>query len=216
MGIVRFNRIFSTDAPETGSVAVEAALALIGADHRIEDVPYDDLQSGPNPLAQVPALRLPTGELMTESLAILIWLADAHPEARLAPAIDSPARPTFLRWIAFVSAAIYAHYWARDFPARVVTDARAQAEIKARLEARIASGWGAMEAGIEPGAYLLGDRISVLDLYVTVVSRWTPREALHQRIAPRIGKVVRRVEADPRLAALWAERFPLWAGVNRC
>ena len=142
-------------APETGSVAVEAALALIGADHRIEDVPYDDLQSGPNPLAQVPALRLPTGELMTESLAILIWLADSHPEARLAPAIDSPARPTFLRWMAFVSAAIYAHYWARDFPARVVTDARAQAEVKTRLEARIAGGWGVMEAGIEPGAYLL-------------------------------------------------------------
>jgi GST-like protein len=50
----------------------------------------------------------------------------------------------------------------------------------------------------------------VLDLYVTVVSRWTiSRKALHGAIAPRLGAVVRRVEGDPRLASLWASRFPL-------
>jgi GST-like protein len=195
----------------TGSVAVEAALTLLGADYRVENVPEAQLGSIPNPMAQVPALVLPSGELMTESAAILIWLADAHPAARLAPAADSPLRPAFLRWMAFVSAAIYAHYWARDFPVRVVKDPAAQAEVKASLNARIAHGWGVMEAGTTPGRYLLGDEISVLDVYVTVVSRWTPRQALHERIAPKIGEVVRRVEADPRLAALWAERFPLRA-----
>lgn len=193
----------------TGSVAVEAALTLLGADYRVENVPEARLGSIPNPMAQVPALQLPSGELMTESAAILIWLADAHLAARLAPAIDSPLRPAFLRWMAFVSAAIYAHYWARDYPSRLVKDPEAQAEVKASLEARIAHSWGVMEAGITPGRYLVGDEITVLDVYVTVVSRWTPRRALHERIAPRIGEVVRRVEAEPRLAALWAERFPL-------
>jgi GST-like protein len=196
---------------DTGSVAVEAALTLLGADYRVENIPEAQLGSIPNPMAQVPALLLPSGELMTESAAILIWLADAHPAARLAPAIDSPLRPAFLRWMAFVSAAIYAHYWARDFPVRLVKDPGAQAEVKASLKARIAHGWGVMEAGITPGRYLLGDEISVLDVYVTVVSRWTSRQALHERIAPRIGEVVRRVETDPRLATLWAERFPLRA-----
>jgi GST-like protein len=193
----------------TGSVAVEAALTLAGVDYRVENVTEERLGSIPNPLAQVPALQLPSGELITESLAILIWLADAHPVARLSPATASPLRPAFLRWMAFVSSAIYAHYWARDFPVRLVQDAGAQAEVKASLNARIAHGWGVMEAGLAPGRFLLGDEITVLDLYVTVVSRWTPRQALHERIAPRIGEVVRRVEADPRLSALWAERFPL-------
>jgi GST-like protein len=195
----------------TGSVAVEATLTLLGVDYRVENVPETQLGSIPNPMAQVPALMLPGGELMTESAGILIWLADAHPAAHLAPAIDSPLRPAFLRWMAFVSAAIYAHYWARDFPVRVVKDPAAQAEVKASLNARIAHGWEVMEAGITSGRYLVGDEISVLDVYVTVVSRWTPRKALHERIAPKIGEVVRRVEADPRLAALWAERFPLRA-----
>lgn len=195
----------------TGSVAVEAALTLLGADYRVENVPEEQLGSIPNPMAQVPALLLPGGELVTESAAILVWLADAHPAARLAPAIDSPLRPAFLRWMAFVSSAIYAHYWARDFPSRLVKDPAAQVEVKASLNARIAHGWGVMEAGVNAGRYLLGDETTVLDVYVTVVSRWTPRQALHERIAPKIGEVVRRVEADPRLATLWAERFPLRA-----
>jgi GST-like protein len=196
----------------SGAVAVEAALTLIGLPYQVVETTTGDPDGSPGtPYGQVPALRLPGGEVMTESAAILVWLADSHPAARLSPAWDAPARPAFLRWMAFVSAQIYAHYWARDFPVRVVKDAAAQAEVKASLNARIAHGWGVVEAGITPGRYLLGDELTVLDLYVTVVSRWTPRQALHEQIAPRLGEVVRRVESDPRLATLWAERFALKA-----
>ena len=46
-----------------------------------------------NPMEQLPALLLPNGELMTESAAILIHLADSHPASRLSPPIDdSPMR----------------------------------------------------------------------------------------------------------------------------
>jgi len=60
----------------------------------------------------------------------------------------------------------------------------------------------------EPAPYLLGEKISMLDLYVTVVSRWTPRRRRFYRVAPRMAQVVRRVDADPRLAEFWAARFP--------
>ena len=96
----------------TGSVPVEATLLLLGE-------PYELLQPAPsekpaagdlseaemarvNPMQQVPALILPNGELMTESAAILIHLADSHPLARLAPAPDDPGRPAFLRWMGMV------------------------------------------------------------------------------------------------------------------
>ena len=62
-------------------------------------------------LRQMPALILPSGELMTESAAILIWLADAYPAARPLAAVRQPRGvPAFLRWMqAFVgAAAIYA------------------------------------------------------------------------------------------------------------
>jgi len=162
-------------------------------------------------MAQVPALVLPSGEMMTESAAILIWLADAYPAGALAPPAASAQRPAFLRWMAFVSSAIYALYWVKDDPSRLMAGEAAQGEIRARLAERIAHCWSVMEAALDPAPFLLGEAMSVLDLYVTVVSRWTPRKALHEVVAPGIGGVVRRVEADPRLAALWTERFPLRA-----
>jgi GST-like protein len=193
-----------------GNVAVEAALTLIGAPYRVVDTGATGPKRPPATItAQVPVLELPSGEIMTESAAILIWLADAYPIARLAPAIDSPMRPAFLRWMTFVAASIYALYWVKDDPARVVDGEAAKAQVKARLAERIVRGWALMEAGITPGTWLLGGEITVLDLYVTVVSRWTPRPRLHSQIAPKIAGVVRRVEAHPRLAALWAERFPI-------
>ncbi len=193
-----------------GNVAVEAALTLIGAPYQVIDTGAKGPERPPATItAQVPVLELPTGEIMTESAAILIWLADAYPAAGLSPPVDSPLRPAFLRWMAFVSSSIYALYWIRDVPARVVDGEVAQAQVKARLMDRILRGWALMEAAITPGTWLLGEDLTVLDIYVTVVSRWTPRPRLHGQIAPRIGEAVRRVESHPRLVPFWAERFPL-------
>lgn len=199
-------------AAGSGSVAVEAALTLIGAPYGVKKPAGRTPPFGGQftPVGQVPGLVTPAGELITESAAILIWLAETHPEARLAPGAGDSKRAAFLRWMSFISANIYAHYWARDFPVRVVDSRTGQKQVRARLEARIADCWGVMEAGLKPtGPYLLGETLTVLDIYATVVGRWTPRKALHETIAPKIGAVIRRIESEPRLAELWAERFPL-------
>ena len=205
-------------APGSGAVAVEAALTLLGRPYEVvESAPFDnpadaEALAAINPMRQVPALALPSGELMTESAAILTWLADAHPAARLAPALEAPTRPAFLRWMAYVSAQIYALYWIRDDLSRLGADKAHEAVIDARTAERIAHCWGQMEAQVTPGAWLLGEDLSILDVYVTVVSRWTPRRRRFYEVAPRMGEVVRRLDADPRLADLWARRYPFEAG----
>lgn len=213
-------RLYS--AAGTGGVAVEAALTLMGQPfERIEATsfsagdPGGDAALAANPMRQVPALVLPGGEVMTESAAILMRLTELHPEARLAPAPHATQRPAFLRWMNFVSSAIYAHYWLKDDPTRLVSDPALHADLNARLEARITDCWAVMEAGCGPGAYILGDDISVLDLYVAVVSRFRPRRQRFYAAAPRLGEAVRRVDADPRLAPLWAQRYPFEPGWDR-
>lgn len=57
--------------------------------------------------------------------------------------------------------------------------------------------------------------MSVLDLYVTVVSRWGPRRVRFYEAAPKMAEVVKRVDADPRLAEFWAKRFPFFDGWER-
>ena len=203
----------------SGSVPVEATLLLLGQPYAVVEAPTWEgaaeqaKVAGVNPLKQIPTLVTADGETITESAAILIWLADRHPEAGLAPAVDSPLRAQFLRWMVFVPAAIYSLFWVRDDPSRLVgPDAAQQAAVKAATAERIAECWAVMERQLTPGRYLLGDALTVLDLYVAVVSRWGPRRRRFYAVAPRMGGVVRRVDADPRLAAFWEARFPFVEG----
>jgi GST-like protein len=206
-------------APGSGATPVHAALTLIGAPVDVIDVaPWkseaERAKLAPvNAMRQVPLLVLPSGELMTESAAILIWLGDRHVEAGLAPAVDDPRRAQYLRWMSFVSSAIYSMFWTRDMPSRLAADAQAEAVILARTADRIAECWRNMDAQLARGTpYLLGERIGMLDLYVTVVSRWSPQRVRFYREAPRMAEVVRRVDAEPSLAEFWASRFPFTPG----
>jgi GST-like protein len=212
--------------PGTGAVAVEAALTIAGEPYELIDAPTEadlDKVLNANPMRQVPALTFPAnvpggGETMTESAAILLRIAETHPASRLAPGIDDPLRGAFLRWASFVSSAIYAHYWLKDDPGRLVPDQGLHQVVNERLEQRLLTCWAIMErgvAGYAPAPYILGQDLTVLDLYVTVVSRFRPRRQRFYTVAPRLGEVVRRIDADPRLTALWAARYPMVGAWDR-
>jgi GST-like protein len=208
-------------AAGSGSVPVEAAMTLLGLPFTVVegatwsgDAEILARVGAVNPMKQLPALVTPGGEIVTESAALLIWLADRHPASRLSPGLDDPRRAQFLRWMSFIPASIYSMFWVRDDPTRLVPEALGQT-VKDRTAERIADCWAMMDAQVEPGRYLLGDELTVLDLHVAVVSRWTPRRKRFYRQAPKMTPVVRRVDADPRLAQFWAARFPFddgWEG----
>lgn len=201
-------------AKGSGSVPIEATLTLLSLPYEVveaatwEGEAEREAVAKVNPMRQVPALVLASGEVMTESAAILLWLAEQYPEQRLAPAAGDPRRAAYLRWMVYIPASIYSLYWIRDDPSRLAADAAAEALIQQRTTERIAECWRIMEAQVSPGGYLLGDELSVLDLYVTVVSRWGPRRKRFYEEAPKMAEVVRRVDRDPRLAQKSARRFP--------
>ncbi|WP_425430350.1 glutathione S-transferase family protein [Caulobacter mirabilis] len=208
----------------SGSVPVEAAMTLIGLDHEVvegatweHDPEVLERVRRVNPMVQIPTVVLPSGEILTESGAILVWLADNHPEARLAPPVGHPLRGQFLRWMTFIPASIYSMFWVRDVPSRLAgPDPEAGERVKRATAERIADCWRMMDEQIAPaGDYLLGDAPSVLDLYVTVVSRWGPGRNRFYREAPKMTPIVKRVDADPRLKAFWADRFPFEPGWER-
>lgn len=205
-------------AAGSGSVPVEATMRLLGLPYEVrEAVTWEspaeaDKVAAVNPMRQVPAVVFPGGEVMTESAAILLRLTEMHPDAGLAPGVDDPRRAQFLRWMVFLPAAIYPMFWVRDVPSRLADTPEGEQAILSRTADRIADCWRMMEAQVEPGRYTLGEEMTVLDIYVTVMSRWTPRRRRFHEVAPRLGEVVRRVDADPRLTAFWNERFPFEEG----
>ena len=193
---------------------MEAALALLGVPYTlVEGATWASDEARErvapvNAMRQIPTLVLPDGEVMTESAAILIYLADLYTGARLAPAPDAPIRRQFLRWMLHVSSAIYSLHWIKPDVARIGAPREARQAVVDAVHDRIAFCWGHMDAQLQPGRYLLGDELTVLDLYVTVVSRFGPWRERFCEVAPRMAPAVRRVDADPRLAAFWRARFP--------
>jgi GST-like protein len=202
----------------SGSIPIEATLTLLGIPYEVvEAVTWVDEAArkrvaAVNPMRQVPALVLPSGEIMTESAAILIYLADLHPEARLAPAIGDPNRAQYLRWMLYVSSSIYSLFWIKGDPMRIAAGKEDAPRVIDRVHDRIADCWRRMDEQIKPGRYILGDELSVLDLYVTVISRFGPWRTRFYRTAPKMGEIVRRVDADPRLQDFWARRYPFEEG----
>lgn len=201
-------------AAASGSVAVEAALTLLGQRYDlIEGATWAEPDarervSVVNPMRQIPTLVLGSGEVMTESAAILIHLADSHPEARLAPPLDDPRRAAFLRWMLYVSSAIYALHWIKPDVTRIGAPPSARSAVVDAVHDRIAFCWAHMDGQITPARFLLGESITVLDLYVATVSRFGPWRERFAEAAPGLAAVVQRVDEDPRLAPLWAARFP--------
>jgi GST-like protein len=212
------NELTLYGAAGSGSIAVEAALTLLNMPYKlVEAVTWDDEQarervSAVNPMRQVPALVYPDGEVMTESAAILIDLADRHPRSLLAPPPNDPARRQFLRWMIYVSSAIYSLYWIKPDVTRIGAAPEAAKAVIDAVHERIAFCWKNMDSQLSPAAYLLGNDLGVLDIYVTVVSRFGPWRERFYESAPKIAAVVRRVDGDPRLFEFWAKRFPFDTG----
>jgi GST-like protein len=202
-------------AQASGSIAVEAALTLLGVPYElIEGATWAepsarDRVAPVNAMRQVPTLVLPGGEIMTESAAILIDLADRYPDARLAPRPTDPRRRQYLRWMVYVSSAIYSLHWIKPDVRRIGAPEQSRESVVDAVHERIAFCWRHMDGQLSPGRFLLGDELGVLDLYVTVVSRFGPWRERFYEVAPRMAPVVRRVDSEPRLAAFWRDRFPL-------
>lgn len=200
-------------AAGSGSVAVEAALTLLGQPFEVleaatwEQPEARERVAAANPMRQVPALVFPSGEVMTESAAILIDLADRNPRARLAPPVDDSLRRQFLRWMVYVSSAIYSLHWIKPDVSRIGAPSSSALDVVDAIHDRIAFCWSVMDSELEPAPYLLGEELSVLDLYVAVISRFGPWRKRFYEVAPALTPAIRRVDGDPRLAELWSRRF---------
>lgn len=194
-----------------GSAIVEACFALAGIACRVEEVNHEEPGLGRdrlltlNPLGQVPTLVIPDGTVMTESAAIALHVADVAPEAGLMPALGDPDRPRFLRWLVFLVGAVYPTFTHGDDPSRYVSGEATRAELRASTDAYRERCWRQVEGEVSPGGpWFLGERFSVLDVYVSVMTRWRPRRPWFAENCPGLHRIALAVDRDPRLAEVWA------------
>ena len=189
----------------SGSAVVEAVLAECGVACALVDVP----RSGQfledylviNPRGEVPSLRLPDDSLMTESAAMVIYLADLFGKADLAPRVDSPLRAAYLRWMLYFASAVYMADLRYFYPARHSTDPQAEAGIKAKAEIDLNRDFDIFANALGQGPYILGEVFSAADIYAAMLISWAPDIkavfARHKNIETHYNLVAARPKINP-------------------
>jgi glutathione S-transferase len=151
--------------PMSRARIVHFMLEEVGQPYRMELVRFDKGEHktpaflAVNPMGKLPAL-VHRGTAVTEAAAICAYLADAFPAAGLAPALDSPGRGTYYRWMFFGAGCVEPAIMDRML-------ARPAADRPTAL------GYGcyedtmnALEKAVTPGPFILGDRFSAADVYI--------------------------------------------------
>ena len=162
----------------SGAFCVEAALAEAGAPYTFQTIALDkNEQNSPAYLAvnrsgKLPALRLPSGEIVTETAALLLIVAERHPGAALLPAPGTPERAQAMRWLAFMASEIYPMVEIEDYPERFVPKGAEAEALRQRARERIRERILPVEQTIAM-PWLLASGFSVADLYAAMFSRWS-------------------------------------------
>ena len=180
--------------PHSRATMVRALLEELGVDYKLRVVDFrHNEQLTPaylaiNPMGKVPAIR--HGDtVITENIAIFIYLADYFADAGLAPAFDDPARGSYLRWMVFYAACFE--------PA--IGDKAMQRDPAPRMQ----SGYADFDTTLKTltdqlgaGTWLLGDRFSAADILWGNALRWVTQFELIEA-TPVIADYIERVMSRP-------------------
>jgi len=203
-------------ASQGGSMIAETAFGFTNLPVDIVDVPWDDTGwnskrlKNLNPLGQVPTLVLPDGAIMTESVAIVLYLADKVRGFKLVPPPKHPSRAMFLRWLVFMVAAIYPTYTYGDVPERWVgEDAKhgAGKALRDGTDDHRKTLWRYVESQIE-GPWFLGKTMSALDVYIWVMSHWRPGRDWFEKECPKLHAISTAMKAHPVAKKVAARNKP--------
>ena len=200
-------------SPMACSLASRFALAESGLPHEIAVVRTSRGEQKTeaylriNPRGKVPALETDWGTL-TESSAILPFIADLAPQALLFPAVGGFERARGQAWLSFLSSSLHASLAAAAFP---MSGSDTEAAV-ATARGRVATAFRDVDAHLESRDHLLDD-FSVCDLYLLVFGLWraAPVFATGLPPLPNLDRFQSKLLARPKLAAVMGEEAKLRA-----
>ncbi len=162
--------VFYTNPMSRGRI-IRWMLEEVGAPYRTEILDYASSMKAPaylaiNPMGKVPAIK--HGDVVvTESAAICAYLADAFPQAGLAPAPTDKARGTYYRWLFFAAGCVEPASWIQALKVDVPTERQRMVGYGSMPDVL-----KAMHLAIANGPYILGEKFSAVDVYLGSQIGW--------------------------------------------
>ncbi|KAF0684047.1 Aste57867_23968 [Aphanomyces stellatus] len=189
-------------SPSAASTVVHHMLIELNVPHelRLTDIEkgaqHDPEYRRLNPNGLVPTIVV-DGKPMYEAAAITMFLADRHADAKFAPSIDDPKRTVYLQWFFHFANTFQPTHrlwlYNSDLPG---TDHEV---VKKTTAARIYAMWDRVDAHLaeNDSPYMLGDDVSALDFYMTMLMRWSRHMPKPATTWPRLAALADLIKARP-------------------
>lgn len=190
-------------SPATASQVVHWMLIELGAPFEVEMLDFDDKAQKSedylrlNPNGVVPTLIV-DGRPVTETGAILMLLAERHPEAGFAPAVGSPERAEWLQWMVWLANGPMATYrlWFYDADLPGID--------REALRVKLEGYWDQVDAHLAERTFIVGDTITTVDLQLAMLTRWSRNMPKPATRWPNLAAYVNRMRARPGLREVHA------------
>jgi glutathione S-transferase len=195
--------------PGAASMAPHVILIEANAPHEVIMIDLDKgEQFSPeflkiNPHARVPVL-IEGNLVLHQSAAIALYLCERFPEIDLVPVPNSPLRPKFLQWMIYLTNTVqeeHMHYWHAD---HYMESDSGRREMVQRAEKRLGDMWAHIDGEIAANGhpYLLGERCTAADIYLTMLTRWSRKLSKPPATYRHLKALTDRVQARPGYQAM--------------
>lgn len=198
-------------APNTCALASHIALRDAGAQFEIVRINFAkaEQQSPPylkiNPKGRVPALVTPRG-ILTETPAMLAFIAQSYPEAQLAPLSDAFAFAQLQAFNSYLCSSLHVAHAHRMRGHRWADEAASFADMQRKVPQTVGAGFALVEREMMRGPFVMGDAYTIADPYLFTLAQWMEADGVDPRHYPKVAEHRARMrERDNVRAALAAE-----------
>lgn len=196
--------------PGTCSRASHIALAESGLDYQVSLIRFaEGEQRSPaylkvNPKGRVPALVTDKG-VLTETVALLPYIAQLVPEKNLAPLDDPFLFAKMQAFNAYLSSTVHINHAHGRRGARWADNSASHADMIAKVPQTMRDSFALIENDLVEGQFVLGETFSVADAYLFVMTGWLESDHVDMAEFPKVAAHYRRIEMRPAVQRVLAE-----------
>ncbi len=193
-------------APGTCALASHLALEFAGARYEAKRLDFkQDQQRSPeylrvNPKGRVPALVTDRG-VLTETPALLQYIAQSFPQAQLAPVNDAFLLAKVNEFNSYLCSTVHVNHAHKGRGYRWVEadDTVALEAMKKKVPQTMAESFALIEEQMLKGPWVLGEQFSTSDLYLYTLTRWLEGDGVDVKRFPKVADHMQRMEALPQV-----------------
>jgi glutathione S-transferase len=198
-------------APGTCALASHIALEEAGADYTVGRLDFKaNQQQSPeylqvNPKGRVPALVTDHGAL-TETPAILAYIAQTFPNAKLAPLDDAFAFAQVQAFNSYLCSSVHVAHAHKGRGYRWATEETSYADMKRMVPKSMGAAFALIEKGMLKGPWVMGEQYTICDPYLYTIELWLEGDGVDLKTLPKVADHMKRMAERPAVKKVMAEQ----------